>query len=719
MGGNIPTYDTRFNKNFVTERGREVWNPNMVPQGGISLAPLRTFSEEVGTRLKEIKQREDSIWALKKTAELREKQYTYFLNEQQNYTPGSGGFVDKQLEQYDKYASDLEMDAPSQEAIHLFRTASAQFRPSIAEKSIAYEVETKLQKQVDDFNTAFDKNKIAIYHNPNTMSKILNETLNSGLISSLPKSKQDEAIRTVKEGYAIAQLTSRMDRLDELDNLNTKLSGYNQIDKELDSGKWDSFLTYDKLTGAVSKTNNMKQQIKDKIEARRLAALAIEAAEMSSLMEDDIASIEETGKGVINPERVRYLATQLGKPQMYSSYMKSRKEAIKINTAVSKFDSGSMNDAFRLLESYKPSPGEVGYANKARTYSRLGTILSNRVATLQSDPAMLTTRSQSVINASRISVQKGITASIAQQQKLGLTLDSARVLTNSQAKQMAATLNAVGPEQARAMLTQWEKQYNFPIGAGGRTAWSKVQGELVQNGLDPNYAVINSLKNYPVVNDLIASQKTGYAALKKNLPSGIKDSDFDIAINNNINDFTRAVRLSTGRADSITPIHDTTKMLAMHYLSVGKATNVSNAVKKATDQIVNNHYNVYDSRKNRNYSYYIPKTIGTQIIDHNKVNDNLRNLQNKNKIDEFLKDSYSSTRNAYSIYSGTPGLSLEYTKKQVLNSAVNRGVWVNNTQGTGVYLGIEFDNYGVLPLLDKNGNKYEFTFYELSGKDYR
>ena len=62
---------------------------------------------------------------------------------------------------------------------------------------------------------------------------------------------------------------------------------------------------------------------------------------------------------------------------------------------------------------------------------------------------------------------------------------------------------------------------------------------------------------------------------------------------------------------------------------------------------------------------------------------------------------------------------MDYTKKQVVNSAANRGVWVNNTQGTGVYLGIEFENYGVLPLLDKNGNKYEFTFEELSGKDFR
>ena len=72
-------------------------------------------------------------------------------------------------------------------------------------------------------------------------------------------------------------------------------------------------MTFDKLTGETSNVNNMKQQIRDKIEARRLAALAVEAAEMSSLMEDDIASIEETGQGVIDPGRVKYLATQLGR----------------------------------------------------------------------------------------------------------------------------------------------------------------------------------------------------------------------------------------------------------------------------------------------------------------------------------------------------------------------------------------------------------------------
>jgi hypothetical protein len=719
MGGNIPIYDTRFNKNFVTERARSPWNPNMVPQGGIDLSPLRAVSENLSLRFKENKQREDSIWALTKSAELREKQYTYFLEKKNSYTPGSGGFVDDQLEQYSKYTSELEESAPSVEAKYLLRTAAARIRPSITEQSIAYEISSKMQKQVDDFNAAFEKNKIAIYHNPTTTFQVMHETLNSGLYKSLPKDKQQVIARRVKEGYAIANLTGRMDKLDEIENLNVKLNGYEALSKELNSGKWDGYLTFDKLTGETSNVNNMKQQIRDKIEARRLAALAVEAAEMSSLMEDDIASIEETGQGVIDPGRVKYLATQLGRPQMYSRYVKERGEAIKINTVVSKFDSGSINDAFQMLESYRPSPGQVGYVSKARTYNKLSTILSNRVATLNSDPAMLTTRSQSVINASKISPQKAIITSLAQQQKFGLSLDSARVLTNAQASQMAATLNAVGPEQSRALLTKWEQQYDFPIAAGGRTAWSKVQNELIKNGLNPNYAVINSLKNYPVSNDLITAQKVGYKSLQHNLPTGIKTNDIKAAVSNNINDFGRAVRLSTGRADSLSPVSDSAEMLAMHYLSTGRATSVDRAAKMATDQIVNNHYNVYDSRKNRNYSYYVPKTVGTSVIDQNKVNDNLKHLQSKTKIDNFLKDSYNSTRNAYSIYSGTPGLSREYTKKQVVDSASGRGVWVNNTQGTGVYLGIEFDNYGVLPLLDKNGNKYEFTFEELSGGDYR
>lgn len=727
----FPTFDKSFDRNFVTERGRGI---SAMPESSyVDLSSLNTVTETVIGNMREAKQREDSIWALKQMSELREASNIHQMESQHNYVPGSGGYVDGELSYYDTKMEELAKNAPSREAAEMLRYQGTQYRSSVADSSVTYEFTTKMQKQISDFNTALEKNKIAVYHNPQSIWRVMTETVNSTEFMGLSKEKQIEAIKLIKEQLSLANISSRMDKLDEQDNLRVKLNGYQQLNKELDSGKWDDYIQYSEFEKSQKVTGSKIEQIKDKIEQRRLAALAIEAAEIQTEMDDDIASIQDTGQGVINPDRVKYLATQLGRPKMYANYIQARNQALKINGIMTKFDSGDISSATEMMNKLKPQAGEKGYASKMKLYNQVGTMIASRATALVNDPASITLNNPSVVNAMRVSEQRGIQASVAQQQRFGIQPESYRVLTNSQASSMAAQLNAMGPDQARNTLSQWEKKYNFQI-APGMTAMSRVQNELIQNGLNPNYAIINSLKNTPVSYDLITATKIGYKNLEAALPKSIKANKVEAAVKSNLTDFNKAVTLSTGRGDSSSALTNAATMLSMHYLSTGRALTVGAATKMATDELVTKHYNIVDSRKNRNYSYYVPKTVGTYNINQNKVYDNLNYLQNTAKIQGFMNNmktrtdlsfvnpgtTYKAPRTQYGIYSSIPGLSQKFTKEQVAKSAATRGVWINNTDGSGVYLGVVLnENQGVLPLLDDQGNRYEFKFKELSEKDFR
>lgn len=728
----FPTFDKTMNKVFASGRLAQI---NYNPEASfIDLSSLNQVTDTVIELTKEAKQRNDSIWALKQMSELREAANIHQIESQQTYVPGSGGYIDGELRFYDEKLDELAKTAPSREAANILIYSGTQYRSSVADSSVAYEFSTKMQKQVEDFNTALDKNRIAVYHNPQSIWKVMTETVNSVEYMGLPANKKAEANRMIKEQLSMANISSRMDKLDELDNLQLKLNGYKELDKELDSGKWDQYIQFSEFEKTSKFTGSKIEQIKDKIEQRRLAALAIEAAEIQTEMEDDIASIQETGQGVINPDRVKYLATQLKRPKMYSNYMQARNQALKVNGIISKFDSGDINAAVVEMNKIKPQPGTKGYAANMKLYNQVGTMVANRMSMLSSDPAAITLNNPSVVNMSRVNEAQGIRASIAQQQRFGIQPDGYRVLTNAQAKSMASQLNMVGPDQARALMAEWEKKYNFQI-APGMSAMSRVQNELVQNGLNPNYAIINSVRNQPVSYDLLQATKTGYKALSDNLPAGISDKKIKAQVQTNMKDFTKAVTLSTGRGDSAQALVNSATMLSMHYLETGRATSMSEAAKMSVNELVDKQYNINDSRKNRNYSYYVPKQIGTKTINQNKVYDNLNYLQNNKKISDFLSnlktrtDLYYTTpgskppkaeRTRYGIYSSVPGLSISFTKDQVAKSAASRGVWINNTDGSGVYLGVTLnENQGVIPVLDDQGNRYEFKFQDLSDKDYR
>lgn len=728
----FPTFDKSMNR--IIASGRMAPLSYQPESSYVDLSSLNQVTDTVIGLAKEAKQRNDSIWALKQMSELREASNIHQMESQQTYVPGSGGYIDGELRFYDEKMDELIKSAPSKEAANMLLYSGTQYRSSVADSSVTYEFTTKMQKQVDDFNVALDKNKIAVYHNPQSIWKVMTETVNSVEYMGLPAAKKAEANRMIKEQLSLANISSRMDKLDELDNLQAKLNGYKALDKELDSGKWDQYIQYSDFEKTSKVTGSKIEQIKDKIEQRRLAALAIEAAEIQTEMEDDIASIQDTGQGVIDPNRVKYLATQLGRPKMYTNYMQARNQALKINGIVSKFDSGDINAAVEEMNKIKPQPGTKGYSSSMKLYNQVGTIISNRMNMLATDPAAITLNNPSVVNMSRVNEAQGIRASIAQQQRFGIQPEGYRVLTNAQAKSMAAQLNMVGPDQARQLMAQWEKKYNFQI-APGMNAMSRVQNELIQNGLNPNYAIINSVKNQPVSYDLIQATKTGYKNLAANLPAGMSDTKVKAQVQTKMRDFSKAVALSTGQADSSQALVNSATMLSMHYLGTGRATNMSDAAKMATRELIDNQYVVNDSRKNRNYSYYVPKQIGTYTVNQNKVYDNLNYLQNNKKIGDFLnnmktrQDIYftnpgskipKAERTRYGIYSSVPGLSINFTKEQVAKSAASRGIWINSTDGSGVYLGVVLnENQGVLPVLDDQGNKYEFKFKDLSEKDYR
>ncbi|MHA7968979.1 hypothetical protein [Rhizobium sp. CAU 1783] len=133
-------------------------------------------------------------------------------------------------------------------------------------------------------------------------------------------------------------------------------------------------------------SDTFRRDAREQINQQRAANKA-EVSRLAALVDDDVASIQETGKGLdpsagLTPERVLELSGEEG----LSSWQAAREKAGRIFDATNGMEKQSAEDILERLNIIKPKPGTAGYAEAVEVYQLAQKKAQDVLKERQTDP---------------------------------------------------------------------------------------------------------------------------------------------------------------------------------------------------------------------------------------------------------------------------------------------------------------------------------------------
>jgi len=222
----------------------------------------------------------------------------------------------------------------------------------------------------------------------------------------------------------------------------------------------------------------------------------LEAAKISDLIRDDIASTEATGKGVAEIDAAR--AEQLLGPEKMAAWKADRETASRMYAATAGMDSQSTDDLATRVAMLEPKPGTPGYAEQERVFAaaqkRASGILKERAA----DPAAAAEKSfPEVAELSKNanpedpeSMASMVTARLQAQSALGIEELGQEPLTNQEALALSRSVTLVADP---AMQAQRMAEISDQVSAAYGPHADKVMAQVLRaRGVDRDLATMGA-----------------------------------------------------------------------------------------------------------------------------------------------------------------------------------------------------------------------------------
>ena len=361
-------------------------------------------------------------------------------------------------------------------------------------------------------------------------------------------------------------------------------------------------------------------------------------------------------------------------------------------------------DLPKLLQSLDPGNDATidGYAIKEKKFEAAQRAITQRNSQLADDPALYAFNVPTVKAAydqmqanpnDPASVQAYVNETNTQQMRLGVPPDKVSVLSNSQAQAEVQQIEQTDPAQGNitATLNGMEKKYG--------PAWNDVLGSLQKAGLRPEYSVLASMTAPGQLTaqvdgqrmlSYIANNKGGVKALEEQAGPTNK-GEIDKAIDDRAGAALSAFKATTAYQSSglelAQNVQGFVRNLALYYAGTGQAKSGDEAVQKAVDGVINQHYDFVDSAR-------VPK--GQADNFSSAASQFLSNL----KPDD-ISQNY------------VPRQFLEASDKDSMMQAAQRGKWVTNAKGDGVNLMGALSNGAYIPLRKPDGSYIGFRFSDM------
>lgn len=431
---------TRF-----TPRGPGFTGTAVQGRGGADLSGLGAGVAAMGEALLAEREKADQVDLARRVADFNIAQARAFDAEASAYDGSDGGFADRRRANFEAAAKETVEAAP--ERLRERLTLALERRRD--EETLAaqrYEFSQTKQFALNGANAVVTAGRNAILSDPAQY-----EHMRAGLgdlAASLDEALRPGFIRDAEASYAAAHGDGR---------LNSDPAG---LLAELRAGAFDTEMTPEDKRRLMRSAEVEIDRRRREAEARAREANIVRGVELRFLIDDDVASVAATGKGVegLDPEEV---ARVLGADDL-KRWEKARESARAAHGALAGLDAMSGGEIAQRLADLKPVGGKPGYKSAEGVYELAAQQAAAHLKARAGDPVRyyLDTDNQSALlwEAANEAASEGSTHAPALFERYARRMEAkqetgglprARLLPDATAKAMVAAIEDA-PQGQRA-----------------------------------------------------------------------------------------------------------------------------------------------------------------------------------------------------------------------------------------------------------------------------
>lgn len=438
---------------------------------------------------------------------------------------------------------------------------------------------------------------------------------------------------------------------------------FDKVEEMMKSGRFDEDLLPNARDGVLAAVDR----------GRKEAASALRA-EVKLQLDDEIASIRETGAGIgLSKDRIR-----AAYPDQADKIFQTLSEERAFYKARSTVQLNSPEEDQRLLASLQPQ-GE-GFKVEAERRDAVLKALDAKYKAIAKDPAgYAMMASPDVRNAFTVAekepaaMPRALALLDETQARLGVPPHLRGVLSESDAKAQVQVLTLGSAEAGADRIQAMAERYG--------EFWPRAYRDMVQANLPSSYRVLATVDN-PVARKSLGEALRTEAQQKGSLRKGVGEDakTIDDNVTQALGEFRSTLAYAPDGSMIAGDMEEGAKLLAYRYRSTMSA---SEAATRAVDDMVGKYSFIQDSQHNAR----VPKDMARQVED---------------TADRLLAGLTAADMRDPG---GNPDLSVA-RRQEIMFGAAKRGIWITNESDDG-WLRLDVNQQPVMRL---DGTRLEFKF---------
>lgn len=675
-----------------------------------ALASWSTAIDQEVHVLKKKQLQDDHFWAVTNVAQGRIQMSKQFNDMVDNIEPGDPNFADKVMASNQAIIKDQVSQAPTKRAAVILQQHYAEVLPHAEDRALAVQtaegVRYRTQTTEDTFNSMFD----TVRQNPSMLQ---------------------EGTATLQ-----AQLKAAEGRIPDSD--------YKMLQKKLDT--LPSFalqgLALRDPTLALRAINegayqdvpqDQRDTLKQQLEPQVGLMAATDAQSQSRALRDAVTEVKATGKYSNGFDA-----------NAYASNFKKTGDAHYVNASEQLEQAAHFYDADSPMlymnpvqmkdhiEKFRPEEDDPNYASKAKMYNDLVKSSRTRIKSVQGDPFAYSlnvpqikvsydvasnlsdqaNKDPSKMPQAQAAMEKAISQSLEYQQNIGLPVNQTKILSKQAATSYATMIQKSSTDQLQSTVTGLQQKYGQYFPQMFRELQDLPKGQRIPPTMQLAIAHLGA----PFESELLQSLRTPEKTLQATTGIAQAKATVDKAIMSNplIQSFHDATAATS--MDNLQYAKDITlgvKQFAYYRVAAGVPP--EKAASDAASMLVGG---LYDFGKQNGASYAISRhdaygqSYNQTQIDTMKSNvdfltHNLGTRLETGNIDpsNFVVDSKKP-------------LPEEYLKSSIAAAVKSHGFWTTAPDNTGVRLNLRLNDGKSIPVMDKSGRYFGFSFDSLKNYSF-
>ena len=393
--------------------------------------------------------------------------------------------------------------------------------------------------------------------------------------------------------------------------------------------------------------------------------------------------------------------------ETYNNFVLTEQNTLKLSDVKSQIMNAKVGDEKGIYDSWNLSSGN--YAEDLKYKTKAQNFLADKNKLIEEDAATLILTHNSTVrdlfnnyqNEAEGSpekqklFQKYVNSVVQAQEDMDIDPSLVKVIPENFAKNLVRDYESQEPLDKIGYLQGLEEQYGDQYG--------RVLNQLTANGLPVTAKLVSYLGDENFATKVMSIDTKEEKAI---LDQYVKDAELDsnsirLEVFTNMKELRDTVmfsnKMNNSRANKeMNDIQDIISYVAISTMSSNPGMKQKDAVESATNEVMKNF--VFNSDN----TYFIPKRYNNDTLSDGQIN----LIQVKA---DAIKENHLEDFDMFSFQSADKEND-ELLSEEMLSQAQERGVWVNNADGSGIVFAIPFPDGSLGLVENKKGELLELKF---------